>query len=111
MRKWFIFGIIVAAIGALALLWYLNRDDEDVQALTENLVGKLNRGVTVFSGRGGMGSMGIIDSDQPILYCVVTRLEIGSIKTLVNEIDPDAFVVTHSLSDVQGGLIKRPVLH
>jgi hypothetical protein len=27
MRKWFIFGIIVAAIGALALLWYLNRDD------------------------------------------------------------------------------------
>ena len=46
MRKWFIFGIIVAAIGALALLWYLNRDDEDVQALTENLAGKLNRGVS-----------------------------------------------------------------
>ena len=46
MRKWFIFGIIVAAIGALALLWYLNRDDEDVQALTENFVGKLNRGVS-----------------------------------------------------------------
>ena len=39
-------GIIVAAIGALALLWYLNRDDEDVQALTENFVGKLNRGVS-----------------------------------------------------------------
>ncbi len=75
------------------------------------IIGKLNRGVTVFSGRGGMGSMGMIDTDQPILYCVVTRLEIGSIKTLVNDIDPDAFVVTHSLSDVQGGLIKRPVLH
>jgi len=30
----------------LALLWYLNRDDEDVQALTENFVGKLNRGVS-----------------------------------------------------------------
>ncbi len=46
MRKWFIFGIIVAGIGAIALLWYLNRDDEDVQALTENMVGKFNRGVS-----------------------------------------------------------------
>ncbi len=46
MRKWFIFGIIVAVLGALATLWYLNRDDEDVQALTENVAGKLNRGLS-----------------------------------------------------------------
>lgn len=75
------------------------------------IIGRLNRGVTVFSGEGGMGSMGFIDTDQPILYCVVTRLEIGSVKSLVDEIDPQAFVTTHSLSDVQGGLIKRPLLH
>ena len=58
-----------------------------------------------------MGSMGFIETDQPILYCVVTRLEIGSVKSLVDEIDPQAFVTTHALSDVQGGLIKRPILH
>lgn len=75
------------------------------------IIGRLNRGVTVFDGRGGMGSTGFIDTSQPILYCVVTRLEIGSIKSLVDEIDPQAFVTTHSLTDVQGGLIKRPVLH
>jgi hypothetical protein len=46
MRKWFIFGIIVAVLGALAILWYLNRDDEDVQALTENVSNKLNRGLS-----------------------------------------------------------------
>jgi hypothetical protein len=46
MRKWFIFGVIVAVVGALAILWYLKRDDEDVQAVTENLLGKLNRGVS-----------------------------------------------------------------
>lgn len=46
MRKWFIFGILIAVLGALAILWYLNRDDEDVQALTENVTGKLNRGVS-----------------------------------------------------------------
>lgn len=81
------------------------------EEISFQIIGKLNRGVTVFSGRGGMGSIGFTDSDQQILYCVVTRLEIGSIKTLVNDIDPDAFVVTHSLSDVQGGLIKLRVLH
>lgn len=45
MRKWFIFGILVAVVGALFLLWYLNRDDEDVQALTENIVGKVKGGL------------------------------------------------------------------
>lgn len=45
MRKWFVFGILVAVIGALVLLWYLNRDDEDVQALTENVVGKVKGGI------------------------------------------------------------------
>jgi uncharacterized membrane-anchored protein YitT (DUF2179 family) len=41
----------------------------------------------------------------------VTRLEIGNIKSTTAEIDPDAFITTHSLSDVEGGLIKRMPLH
>ena len=75
------------------------------------IVNGLNRGVTVFHGHGGMGSNGLIDTDRPILYCVVTRLEIGSVKRLVFDIDPGAFVTTHTLTDVQGGLLKRRVMH
>lgn len=75
------------------------------------IVGELKRGVTVFNGQGGMGSTGEITDDRPILYCVVTRLEIGSIKSVVAEIDPNAFITTHSLNDVEGGLLKRPLLH
>ncbi len=75
------------------------------------IMSRLNRGVTVFIGRCGMGSTGFTDSDQEILYCVVTRLEIGSVKNLVDDLDPAAFMTTHGLSDVHGGLIKRPVLH
>jgi uncharacterized membrane-anchored protein YitT (DUF2179 family) len=58
-----------------------------------------------------MGSRGVSDAEQQILYCVVTRLEIGAIKGVVREIDPAAFITTHSLSDVEGGLIKKAVLH
>ncbi|HEX8399916.1 MAG TPA: YitT family protein [Pyrinomonadaceae bacterium] len=81
------------------------------EAVKEAIINRLHRGVTVYKGHGGMGSTGVSDSQHEILYCVVTRLEIGSIKNVVREIDPAAFMTTHSLSDVEGGLIKRADLH
>ncbi|MBK8466344.1 MAG: YitT family protein [Chloracidobacterium sp.] len=81
------------------------------QEIKEVITGKLGRGVTVYHGQGGMGSTGMNDTSQSILYCVVTRLEIGAIKSAVKDIDPNAFVTTHSLNDVEGGLIKKPILH
>lgn len=79
--------------------------------IKEVIINKLHRGVTAFRGQGGLGSTGISSSEQDILYCVVTRLEIGNIKNVVKEIDPTAFITTHSLSDVEGGLIKKAALH
>ena len=79
--------------------------------IKEAITGGLHRGVTIYKGSGGMGSKGTNDAGLDILYCVVTRLEIGNVKDVVNEIDPAAFVTTHSLSDVEGGLIKRSALH
>ena len=75
------------------------------------IVNGLKRGVTVFHGQGGMGSNGTVDDDRPILYCVVTRLEIGTVKSLVERMDSHAFVTTHTLTDVKGGLLKRRVMH
>jgi uncharacterized membrane-anchored protein YitT (DUF2179 family) len=49
-------------------------------------------------------------AEQDILYCVVTRLEIGRVRSLVEEYDPSAFVVVHPLSDVHG-VVKKPALH
>ncbi|MGO9120116.1 MAG: DUF2179 domain-containing protein [Desulfomonilaceae bacterium] len=45
------------------------------------------------------------------LYCVVTRLEIGKVKTMVRAIDRSAFVVYHPLADVEGGVVKKAGLH
>lgn len=80
-------------------------------AIREAITKRLHRGVTVFKGSGGMGSTGETTDERSILYCVVTRLEIGAIKSAVAELDPNAFVTTHSLNDVQGGLLKRPLMH
>ena len=81
------------------------------EEIKEAITGGLHRGVTVYKGSGGMGSKGGTDAEQSILYCVVTRLEIGNVKEVVRDIDPTAFITTHSLSDVEGGLIKRPSYH
>ena len=66
------------------------------------ILADLGRGVTVYKGRGGLSG-----EDQEILFCVVTRLEIGKVKGIVRKLDESAFVTTHALGDVDGGMVKR----
>ncbi len=75
-------------------------------SIRERIVGELERGVTVYKGFGGMSG-----AEQEILYCVVTRLEIGKVKAIVRAVDPHAFVVSHPLADAEGGVVKRAVAH
>jgi uncharacterized membrane-anchored protein YitT (DUF2179 family) len=74
--------------------------------IRDAITGVLGRGVTVYRGRGGLTNM-----EQDILYCVVTRLEIGKIKAIARRIDESAFIVSHALSDVEGGVVKKTPLH
>lgn len=75
------------------------------------IINQMHRGVTVYKSTGGLGSTGWTEEEREILYCVVTRLEISRIKNAVTEIDPTAFIATHALSDVHGGLVKKPIFH
>ena len=75
-------------------------------AIRRQLLGRVGRGVTVYKGRGGLSG-----ADRDILFCVVTRLEIGKVKAIVNEVDKGAFVVVHPVADVQGGVLERSSLH
>ncbi len=90
-----------------AIIIVSTRGEEIIDVLTNGQ----HRGVTVLQSGGGMGSSGPVADDIEVLYCVVTRLEIGAVKNAVAEIDPNAFITTHSLNDVQGGLLKKQVLH
>lgn len=74
--------------------------------IRERIMDELGRGVTVYQARGGKSGV-----EREILYCVVTRLEIGKVKAIIRKFDHSAFVVTYALSDVQGGMVKRAGLH
>ena len=77
---------------------------ENSEPIRQGIIQRLQRGVTVFKGKGGL-----TNQDQDILYCVVTRLEIGRVKSVVQDFDEGAFVVVHGLADAEGGVVKRHV--
>ena len=79
---------------------------EQSPAIREALTSGLGRGVTVYKGRGGMSG-----TDQEILLCVVTRLEIGKVLNITQDLDETAFITIHPLAEVKGGVLKKSVHH
>ena len=70
---------------------------------------KLGRGVTVYKGKQGIGKRGVKE-DNDIIFTVITRLEVSKLKTELEKIAPNAFVVMHSVKDTKGGMIKKRTL-
>jgi uncharacterized membrane-anchored protein YitT (DUF2179 family) len=70
--------------------------------IRRRITGELGRGVTVYKGYGGLSG-----EEREILYCVVTRLEIGRVKSIVRALDGQAFVVFHPLTGAEGGVVKQ----
>jgi uncharacterized membrane-anchored protein YitT (DUF2179 family) len=75
-------------------------------AIREALTVGLGRGVTVYKGRGGMSG-----ADQEILLCVVTRLEIGKVLNIAQDLDDSSFITIHPLAEVKGGVVKKTAHH
>jgi uncharacterized membrane-anchored protein YitT (DUF2179 family) len=56
--------------------------------VSQRIIDQLIRGVTVLEGSGAYTK-----TDRPVLYVVITRAEVARLKTIVNEVDPRAFMV------------------
>ena len=67
---------------------------------------ELGRGVTSLLAKGGYSQ-----EDNEVLFCVVTRLEITKLESIISTIDSKAFVVTLPVLDTQGGMVKRRTYH
>ncbi len=76
------------------------------EEITEVLMARLGRGVTLLQGKGGYTG-----EEKGILYCVVTRLEVSKFKSIINEIDEEAFVTISSVHEVMGGRFKKKAIH
>ena len=68
---------------------------------------KLGRGVTIYNGKGGYKKEGADLKEIDIIYTIITRLEIARLRTEIDKIDTDAFVIMNSIKDTKGGMIKK----
>ena len=71
--------------GTVRTAMIVTNKPEEVSA---RVIEELERGVTYLEGRGAYTG-----NSRPVLYCVVSRAEVATLKTIVNEIDPEAFMV------------------
>jgi uncharacterized membrane-anchored protein YitT (DUF2179 family) len=76
------------------------------EEIKEMIINKIDRGVTLYKGKGGFGKQGHAD-DKNIIYTVITRLEISRLNIEIHKIDPNAFVIMTAIKDVKGGMIKK----
>jgi len=65
--------------------------------ISDAIMTKLDRGVTVIHGEGGYSK-----KQQKILYSIIPFQELARFKEIVRTIDPDAFVVINNTLEVMG---------
>ncbi|MBN4070400.1 YitT family protein [Olleya sp. AH-315-F22] len=82
----------------------ISDNSEDIRLM---ITEKLGRGVTIYSGKGGHGKRGKNLKQIDIIYTVITRLEIARLRTEIDKIDSDAFIIMNSIKDTKGGMIKK----
>ncbi|MBK7453579.1 MAG: YitT family protein [Anaerolineales bacterium] len=71
--------------GTIRTAMIITNKPDDISA---RVLEDLERGVTVLEGTGAFSR-----TSKPVLYCVISRAEVSTLKTIVNEIDPEAFMV------------------
>lgn len=70
---------------------------EHPDRIRDAVIERLSRGVTLVEGQGGYTS-----TTRTILLSVVARSELSMLKQIIQECDPDAFVIVGSVNEVLG---------
>ena len=84
---------------------------ERAEQVKESIIMNLHRAVTIYKGEGGYGKKGLVTQDRNIIFSVVTRLEVQKLIVEIEKVDPEAFVIQHTINDTKGGMIKKRSLY
>jgi uncharacterized membrane-anchored protein YitT (DUF2179 family) len=74
------------------------------EEISDAILHRLGRGTTKLLGKGGY-----TDEQKEVIYAVVTRLEVTKLKSIVNEIDPEAFITIMDTHEVRGARFKSAI--
>ncbi|CAG7652184.1 YitT family protein [Paenibacillus allorhizosphaerae] len=84
-------------------VWIISDEHEKIgDAITY----RLGRGVTYLNGEGAFTG-----DNKKVIFSVITRLEEAKLKSIVDELDPRAFLAIGNIHDVKGGRFKKKDIH
>lgn len=86
--------LIVEGFNYSKAAYIITNEHEEV---AKRIMTELERGVTGLHAKGMY-----TQEDKCVLYCIVTQKEIIGLKDIVNEIDPNAFVIVSDVKEVLG---------
>lgn len=105
-----LYSIIAYALGLKSVDFIIEGFDKSKSAfiisnhpekIADTLVDIFERGVTIINAEGYYSKM-----PKKVLYCVVNRFEVNTLKKIVTGIDPKAFVAITDVSDSMGSSLK-----
>jgi len=67
------------------------------QKIAEEIMAKLERGVTLFQATGAFSG-----EAKQVIYCVINRTELSQFKEIVRDLDPQAFLAISEVPEVVG---------
>lgn len=79
---------------------------DNYREIGDAIVNRLGRGITLLHGEGGYTG-----DSKKVIFCVINRLEEAKLKSIVNELDPVAFLAVGNIHDVKGGRFKKKDIH
>lgn len=77
-----------------------------VEEVGQSIMDRLGRGVTYLHGEGAYTG-----DSKKIIFTVITRLEEAKLKTIVEDIDSQAFLAIGNITEVRGGRFKKRNIH
>ena len=98
-----VIDITIEGFNESKAVWVISDDYRDIG---EAIMSRLGRGVTYMNGEGGFTG-----GAKTVIFCVITRIEEAKLKTIVGEIDRNAFVAVGNIHDVRGGRFKKKAIH
>lgn len=84
-------------------IWLIS---DKYQEIGDAMLSRLGRGVTYLQGEGAYTG-----DSKKVVFCVISRLEEAKLKSIVEEIDADAFLAIGSIAEVRGGRFKKQNIH
>lgn len=72
------------------------------EEIAQEIMNRFEKGVTFIEGSGAFTG-----EYRKIIFCVISRLELTSLKNNVLDIDPSAFIAIENVHEVEGGKVKR----